>query len=156
MLGQARAVAPHVELLLRAGPPQPGERLPEVRVLQQTCDRVRERLAVAGGHEQTAAAVIQRLRDAGDPGRDHRRAERHGFAQHVGQSVADSIRGMHQDGRLAHDSLYLLELQPPEEAHARGNTELAGERAQGLALGTVPDDLDLSLHPTTLYQSRTP
>src|SRR6266566_1301660 len=156
MLGQAYAVAPHVELVLGARPPQPGERLPEVRMLQQTRDRVRERLEVAGGHEQTAAAVIQRLRDAGDPRRDHRRAERHGFAQHVGQSVAHSIRGMHQDGRLAHDPLYLLELQPPAKAHARGNTELAGERAQGPALGTVPDDLDLHLQAAVLQEARSP
>src|SRR5438552_2677866 len=85
MLGQACAVPPHVELVLGARPPQPGERLPEVRMLQQTRDRVRERLEVAGGHEQTAAAVIQRLRDAGDSRRDHRRTESPRSEEHTSE-----------------------------------------------------------------------
>src|SRR5690606_2723096 len=74
----------HREMPLGAPPPGGPVAPPELRVLRKRHEAPRERVAIAGGEQQTRLAVHDQLRDAADVARHDGLAVRHGFEHSEG------------------------------------------------------------------------
>ena len=114
---------------------------PALGIAEQLLERIGQGRNVAGRDEH-AASIAERIRYPGHVGPDDRRPDSHGFANHIGQAVAKSFRGMHQDGGFAHRLEDSRKREPSAQPQPIGDAQLRGQRAQRVTLVTVADELE--------------
>ena len=119
----------------RRGRPQP---FPQALVREEASDRGRERLRVAGRHEQAVLAVRDDLGDSADAGRDHGRADREPLDHGVREVLPPGREHLGVGGgEQLEDGLPRLRAQ---EAHAVPEAELGDEGVQPSAVRPVAGD----------------
>src|ERR1700686_2674884 len=114
---------------------------PAYRVVEQVAQTCGDCFSPSAVDQQPAPAIVHRLWDAADAGRDHRRATRHRFEEHVGDAVAVAVVG-HPRRECEHigaliDRKQLCLRAGPAEVHVLLRSKLIAQTFESLAARSV-------------------